>query len=60
MKSVSKISLFLILLGCQNVDNPEESMSIKEDPAAVPVSPSAWTDQETRGEELSVQSIQTH
>ena len=53
MKIVSKISLFLILLGCQNVDNPEESMSIMEDPAAVSVSPSTWTDQETRGEELS-------
>ena len=54
MKSVVKIPLLLILLGCQNVDNPVESISIKEDTVAVPVLSSAWIDQETRGVELLV------
>ena len=53
MKSVLKISLFLILLGCQHVDNPEELISSMEDTAAVSVSTSTWIDQETRIEELS-------
>jgi hypothetical protein len=54
MKSISKVTLLFILLSCQNLHNPVESISNKEDTAAVPVLPSAWIDAEIKGVELSV------
>ena len=54
MKSISKVTLLFILLSCQNLHNPVESISNKEDTAGVPVLPSAWIDPEIKGVELSV------